>query len=220
MKRRKKTLTRHSELIKAALIVFLIGLVLRIFVIFPHHIKIPDMENVLYQGDFLLASQLAYKFTDIKTGDIVVFEHPFKMDELKVGRIVAEGGQTIEILDKSIYIDDEPFADFENIKHVDLNIIPEDYSNRDYVSPVNVPDGAVYILCDNRDVAEDSRDFGVVSIENIKGKGLFVYWSWRPDPNSPEWESPYIFPAIKILFYNLFHFPSRVGWSRIGSSTD
>ena len=219
MKRKNKILTKHSEFIKAALVVLLIGLVLRIFVFFPYHLDAPDMENALFQGDYLLASQLAYKFTDIKTSDVIVFEHPLKLDELRVGRIVAVGGQTVEIIDKLIYIDDEPFADFKNIKHVDLNIIPEDYSNRDYVSPVNVPEGSVYILCDNRDVASDSRNFGIVNIDNIKGKGLFVYWSWRPDPNSPEWESPYIFPAIKILFYNLFHFPSRIGWSRIGSST-
>ena len=218
MRKRRNRWNRHSELIKTAIIVFLIGLVLRIFVVFPEKITDADMENVLYPGDYLLASQLALKFSDIKTGDIVVFNHPLKVDKEKVGRVIATEGQKVEIIDKNIYIDDEPFNDFDNIKYVDINILPREYSNRDYLDPLVVPAGSVFILNDNRDIAEDSRQFGVVNIKDIRGKGLFVYWSWRPDPNAPQWKSPYIIPAVKILFYDLFHFPSRVGWDRIGAA--
>jgi signal peptidase I len=220
MEKRKRKSSRHSEFIKTAIIVLLIGLVIRVFVLFPQRIDNSFMEDSLFEGDFLLASQLAFKFGEAKVGDVVVFEHPFKIGELRVGRILATEGQTIEIIDKSVYIDDEPFADFDKIKHTDFSILPFEYSNRDCISPVSVPAGAAYILCDNRDSAEDSRNFGVVNIDNIKGKGLFVYWSWKPDPNAPEWKSPYIIPAIQILFYNLFHFPSRIGWDRLAASPD
>jgi len=74
------------------------------------------------------------------------------------------------------------------------------------------------VLGDNRDYAEDSRHFGAVSNANIQGRGILVYWSWKPDPNAPRWESPYIVPAIEIFFYNTLHFPSRIGWDRIGVS--
>lgn len=211
---------RHSEFIKAAIIVFIIGLVLRIFVFSPLKVENVYMEDTFQPGDFVLVSQLAYKFVNPQPGDIVVFEHPFQVGQNRIGRVIAIAGQTIQVIGKEVYIDDQPYADTPKQKHTDSRLIPVDYSNRDFVEPVQVPAGAVYILCDNRDQAEDSRNFGTVNIDNIKGKGLFVYWSWKPDPGAPEWESPYIIPAIQILFYNLFHFPTRIGWDRLGAAAD
>lgn len=218
--KRKKSSSRRTEFIKAAIIVVIIGLALRLFVFMPYHLKDVDMENLLFEGDFLLVNQLAYKFGEPETGDIIVFEHPFKIGETKIGRIIATEGKKAEIIGKMIYIDGELVEEPEHVKHSDHRIIPESFSNRDFFPPVKVPAGAVYVLCDNRDISHDSRDFGTVNIENIKGKGMFVYWSWKPDPNSPHWESPYVIPAVKILFYNLFHFPSRVRWGRLGTSSE
>ncbi|MCP4581546.1 MAG: signal peptidase I [candidate division Zixibacteria bacterium] len=217
VKKRKKT-SKPMEFLKAAIVIALIGLVLRIFIFMPYRIADPSMENALYEGDFMLTSKLSYSSGTPQVGDLVVFEHPLRIDEIRSGRVAAVEGQTVEILDKLVYVDDEQLEIFGNIKHVDNRVIPESYGNRDYLQPYQVPAGAVYILGDNRDEAEDSRNFGVVNLENIKGKALFVYWSWRPDPEAPEWESPYIFPAVKILFYNLVHFPSRIGWDRLGAS--
>jgi signal peptidase I len=208
---------RRMELIKAAIVVTLIGLVLRIFVFLPFKIKNTNMENTLYNGDFLLTSQLAYRTGTPQPDDLIVFNHPFKVDEATVGRVIAIEGQTVEIIDKVVYVDNQPVESSANVKYVDNKIIPPVYSNRDYVEATQVPAGAVYVLSDNRDDGEDSRNFGFINIDSIKGRGLFVYWSWRPDPNAPEMESPYITPAISILLYNLVHFPSRIGWDRIGA---
>jgi len=206
------------EFLKAAIVVVLIGLALRVFVFLPYSAPDSSMENALYEGDFLLTSKLSYSSGMPDIGDMVVFEHPLEIDEIRSGRVVALEGQTVEILDKLVYVDDELLAEFDKTKHVDNKVIPESYGHRDYLQPYQVPAGMVYILCDNRDEAEDSRNFGAVSVENIRGKALFVYWSWRPDPESPEWESPYIIPAVQILFYNLLHFPLRIGWGRLGAS--
>lgn len=207
--------SRRTELIKMAIIVVLIGLVLRIFVFMPFKCSTSHMENALYEGDFLLTSQLAYWTGEPKVGDLIVFEHPFKMDELACGRVVAREGQTFELIDKEVYIDGVYMPDPEKVKFTDLRAISSEFSNRDNIGPIQVPAGAVYVLSDNRDEGEDSRHFGPVNIDSIEGKGLFVYWSWKPDPNAPKMESPYITPAISILFYNLFHFPSRIGWDRL-----
>ena len=209
--------TRRNELIKAAVIVVLIGLVLRIFVFMPFRESSKDMEGTLMQGDFLLTSQLSYSTGKPQVGDLIVFQHPFKIDELTAGRVIALEGQTVEIIDKEVYVDDEHQPNPDRVRFTDHRIISQDFANRDNIIPVQVPAGAVYVLCDNRDEGEDSRRFGPITHDAIKGKGLFVYWSWKPDPNAPKMESPYITPAISILFYNLFHFPSRIGWNRIGA---
>lgn len=217
-KPRRRRSRRRTELIKAAIIVVLIGLVLRIFIFRPFCAPDKAMENALYAGDFLLTSQLAYRSGTPQPGDLIIFQHPFKIDETASGRVVATEGQTVDIINKVVYVDGKEMIEPWQMKHTDERIISDSYSYRDNIGPVQVPGHTVYVLCDNRDEGEDSRHFGPINIDNIKGKGLFVYWSWHPDPNAPKMESPYIIPAISNLFYNLFHFPTRVGWDRLGAS--
>jgi signal peptidase I len=178
------------------------------------------MQNSLANGDFLLVNQLAYRSELPVAGDVVIFEHPIRVGTERVGRIVATEGQTVEIKGKRVYIDGRLLDDAAYSVHDDYRILPADYSSRDFYGPTQVPSGSVFILCDNRDSGEDSRQFGPVNCASIKGKGTFVYWSWKPDPNSPKWESPYVIPAVEILFYNLFHFPSRINWDRIGAQAE
>lgn len=216
--RRKRRPSKGAEFLKALVIVILIGIVLRVFVFVPYRVSGPDMQSGLYDGDFLLASQLAYRSENPKVGDIVVFEHPIKVGTRKVGRIVAREGQTVEIKGKVVYVDGNLINDAVYASHSDYRILPSDYSSRDFYGPAKVPTSSVFILADNRDNGEDSRNFGPVNCANIQGKGMFVYWSWKTDPNAPKWESPYLMPAIEILFYNIGHFTSRISWDRIGAA--
>jgi signal peptidase I len=216
--RRKRRPSKGAEFLKALFIVILIGIVIRVFVLLPHRVNGPDMQGALCDGDFLLANQLSYRSENPKVGDIVIFEHPIKVGTEKVGRIVAREGQTVEIKGKVVYIDGNPVNDAAYATHSDYRILPSDYSSRDFYGPAKVPTGSVFILVDNRDKGEDSRQFGPVSYSNIHGKGMFVYWSWKSDPNAPKWESPYVIPAIEIFFYNIGHFTSRFSLDRIGIS--
>jgi signal peptidase I len=217
-KRRKKP-SKRAEFIKALIVVVLIGLVLRIFVALPYWVKTGEMEGSLQAGDFLLVNQLAYRSEPPKIGEIVVFEHPLKVGMEKIGRVIATEGQTVEVKAKVVYVDNKPIDNPSYVRHTDYRIIPEDYSNRDFAPVVQVPTNSIYVLCDNRDTAEDSRQFGPVNNLSVKGRGLFVYWSWKPDQNAPKWESPYVIPAVEIFFYNLFHFPSRIDLSRVGAAS-
>jgi signal peptidase I len=219
-RRGKRRPSKRAEFLKAFFIIVLIGIVLRVFVVIPYLVDTPDMQNDLYPGDCLLVSQLAYRSEMPKVNDIVVFEHPMKVGTSRVGRIIAVEGQTVEIKGKVVYVNGKQLMNASYTSLSDYRILPAEYSTRDYYGPIQVPSGSVFILCDNRDTGEDSRQFGPVTYANIKGKGLFVYWSWKPDSNSPKWESPYIIPAIEILFYNTIHFTSRVGWDRIGTKPE
>lgn len=214
-KGRSRRISKGRELIKAAILLILIAAVVRAFLVFPY--KLPDegMKNALYGGDFLLTSKISYRFSRPAVGDIVVFNHPFRPEDRLARRIVATEGQTVEIVGKMVYVNDEPYAESPSVTHSDYRILPSDFSNRDYSPPQQVPSGQIYVMADNRDQSEDSRDFGCIDLTQVRGKGILVYFSWAPDPDAPRWESPYIVPAIQILFYNLFHFPSRVRWDRL-----
>ena len=214
-KRKKRVVSKKKELIKASILILIIATALRVFVVLPY--KIPDeaMQNGFYSGDFLLVSKISYKINSPIVGDVVVFDHPFRPGEKLARRVIATAGQTVEIVGKLVYVGDEPIPESPSVTHSDYRILPEEFSSRDYRPAQQVPLGQVYVLSDNRDQSEDSRDFGFIDLANIKGKAQFVYFSWAPDPNAPVMESPYIIPAIQLFFYNLFHFPSRIRWDRI-----
>ena len=221
-RRQKGPISRKKELFLGLAIALAIAVAIRIFLAFPTKVNDRGMEAGLYAGDYLLCSSIPYKTASPKPGDIVVFEHPFK-DGVKVTRrVIATGGQTIEIAGKMVYVDGEAINDYPGVRHSDYRILPKDFSGRDYFEAQQVPPGHIFVLGDNRDdeATEDSREFGFVDVQKIKGKGLMVYFSWAPDPNAPKMESPYIIPAIQIFFYNLFHFPSRIRWDRFLASPE
>jgi signal peptidase I len=213
-RRQKGPISRKRELVLGLLIAIAIAVALRIFLVFPTRVSDQSMGPGLYSGDFLLCSSISYRTSLPNTGDLITFEHPFKVGEKIVRRVIATEGQTIEIVGKMVYVNGESIAEYPTVQHSDYRILPRDYSNRDYFEAKQVPAGHLFVLGDNRDNAEDSRAFGFVDVQKIDGRGLFVYFSYAPDPNAPQMKSPYIIPAIQIFFYNLFHFPSRVRWDR------
>lgn len=213
-KKQRGPVSRKRELILGLILFIAIAVAIRIFLAFPTKVKDSAMEAGLYQGDYLLCSSISYKNDSPREGELIAFEHPLKPGEIMVRRVIATEGQTIEIVGKMVYIDGKALRDGPGISHGDYRILPRDYSNRDYYEARQVPAGHYFVLGDNRDDAEDSREFGFVDAQKIKGKVLFVYFSYAPDPNAPRMESPYIIPAVQIFFYNLFHFPSRTRWDR------
>jgi signal peptidase I len=213
-KKKPQRVSKTREIIKAILLLAVIGSVLRIFIFSPYRIDSSAMQNGLYPGDFLLTSKLSYRSAKPVAGDLILFEHPLRPQEKIVRRIIAVEGQTVQIAAKTVFVNGEPIHEIPGVLHSDYRVIPADFSNRDYLASQQVPPGHVFVLGDNRDNSDDSRNFGFVPKKSIDGKGLFVYFSWAPDPNAPKLKSPYLIPALQLFFYNLYSFPSRVRWDR------
>ncbi len=214
-KKKSRKLTRKQMIIGGILAIVLVGTILRIFIFSPYRIDGNDMQPGLYAGDFLLASKLSYKSEKPDVGDLILFQHPFHLGKYLVRRVVATEGQSVEIVGKIVYVDGRLFQEFPTVTHSDQRVLPPEFSSRDYMRRQLVPPNQVFVLGDNRDKSEDSRDFGCVPDDFIEGKGMLVYFSWVPDPNAPKMESPYVIPAVQLFFYNLVKFPSRVRWDRL-----
>ncbi|HPC11439.1 MAG TPA: S26 family signal peptidase, partial [candidate division Zixibacteria bacterium] len=73
-----------------------------------------------------------------------------------------------------------------------------------------------FVMGDNRDDSRDSRFWGGVPAQNVKGKAVFVYWSWQPDDGAPGFSFPYVIDAVQWIGYVVFNFPSHVRWDRVG----
>lgn len=210
----KSLLREYAETIAIAL---LIAVILRVFVVSAYRVSSGSMEDTLIEGDYIFVNKLAYKFAEPKAGDIVIFENPFDAGRDYIKRIVAVEGQTVEIVDKVLYVDDEVAPIPPGSKHSDYKIFPAVLSNRDNLSPMMVPPGQYFVLGDNRDDSQDSRFWGCIDKSFLKGKAIFVYFSYEPDSDAPQWKAPYIFEFFEIVFHTITTFPTRFRIERIGT---
>jgi signal peptidase I len=213
-KRGKTKLKQYALTVGIALVV---GILLRTYVVQAYRIPSRSMQDTLLRGDFLLVNKLTYRFSDPEVGDVIVFEYPLNPSKDFIKRIIATEGQIVEIIKKRLYINGELAEGWFPSRHTDYQIFPAAYSNRDNFGPFEVPKGQYFVLGDNRDNSQDSRDWGFLERKYVKGKAFLIYFSWAPDAEAPKWTNPYITSFFEILFYNLTHFPWRVRWGRIGS---
>jgi signal peptidase I len=217
-KMRRRAHSKIKQYLWTIGIALVIAIVLRTFVVQGYRIPSSSMEDSLLKGDFVLASKLAYRFGDEpKPGDIVIFDYPLNPSKNFIKRIIAKSGETIQIINKRLYIDGEIADSRYPMKHMDPQIYPAEYSNRDNFGPFEVPPGHYFVMGDNRDNSQDSREWGFLERKHIQGRVFLVYFSWAPDPSAPEFSNPYITSFFNILFYNLVHFTERVRWERIGT---
>jgi len=214
--RERKPLWR--EYLETAIIALVAAGLLRIFVVSAYRVSSDSMEDTLLQGDYIFVNKLAYQYgSSPGVGDIIVFKYPNNPQKDFIKRVVALPGQTVQIADKVLYVDEQVAEIPAHSKHVDKRIIPGDLSFRDNFGPYLVPAGQLFVMGDNRDDSRDSRFWGPVPEENVKGKAVFVYWSWAPDPDAPKWEFPYVINAIQWVGWGLYNFPSHIRWDRLGT---
>lgn len=184
---RKKSVIR--EYAEAFAIAIVLALIIRTFVVQAFKIPSGSMEPTLLVGDHILVNKFIYgvriPFTDIKffdfvdpkRGDVIVFVYPRDESKDFIKRVVGVEGDKILINDKRLYINDELHNDSRGV-YTDHTIIPGHVQPRDNYGPVVVPDHSLFVMGDNRDRSADSRFWGFVNLNKVKGKAFIIYWSW------------------------------------------
>lgn len=107
-------------------------------------------------------------------GSRVVLKHPFARDSLMLRRIAAVENDTIEIIDKIMLVNSQPW-NIGSPKHTDSRIFPPNFTGRDNMSKIAIPSDSVFVVGDNRDETFDSRSFGPVHKKNIIGTVIWVF---------------------------------------------
>jgi signal peptidase I len=198
-----------KEWLKSGIYAFILFLIIRSFFIQAFKIPSASMEKTLLVGDFLLVNKLVYgpliPLTDIrfpsirepKRGDIVVFKYPRDKSLDFVKRCVAVSGDTVEMRDKELFVNGVR-QDEDYIQHIDSRIESNFQRKteagsgrirfplpRDNFGPIIVPEDQFFVLGDNRDNSRDSRFWGFVDRELIKGTPLIIYFSWNKEKFAP-----------------------------------
>lgn len=159
------------------IVAFVLGLswLLRTFVFQPYEIPSGSMEQTIMTGDMVFSEKVSYYFRDPEPGDIVTFSDPEIPGRILIKRVIAVGGQTVNINDEDglVYVDGVPLSESYT------NGLPS-YTLANSIAgvtyPYTVPEGELWVMGDNRTNSQDSRYFGSIDQDTVTGRGAFVYW--------------------------------------------
>lgn len=181
-----------------------------------------SMEGTVLIGDHIFLNKALYgpelplvgwRLPRLKTpsrGDIIAFKYPIDPRVTFLKRVVAVGGDRVEIRRDVLYVNGAAVAEPYAVHRIHAR------THRTESMPARmVAKGELFVLGDNRDDSADSRYWGTVPLADVIGEPLVVYWSY--DAPSSDWlqESG----SAKLRFYASIpeHLFSRTRWSRIGT---
>ncbi|MCA1958059.1 MAG: signal peptidase I, partial [Nitrospira sp.] len=183
------------EYTEAIIVAMLLAFTIRVFVVQAFKIPSGSMIPTLLIGDHILVSKLSYglqwpsdcklqwnippvncytsrtlvEFGKPQRGDIIVFRFPEDEEKDFIKRIVGLPGDTVQIRNKVVLVNGHPLDDRAFTQRVDPSIIDGAINPRDNFGPVTVPEGSYFVMGDNRDQSLDSRFWGYVREEKIRG---------------------------------------------------
>ncbi len=201
------------EYAEAIVIAIVLAFVIRVFVVQAFKIPSGSMIPTLLIGDHILVSKMVYGFqwpTDCKIqvsfppvtcysseilwefglpqrGDVIVFRYPEDEEKDFIKRVVGLPGDTIVTKNKVVFINGKPFKDEAFTQRIDPGIIDGRINARDNFGPITVPPESYFVMGDNRDQSLDSRFWGFVKMNKIKGKAFMSYWSWNGQGSWIDW---------------------------------
>ncbi len=203
-KTEKKNVLR--EYIEPIVIAVVIALFVRAFIVQAFTIPSSSMEPTLLVGDYLLVNKFLYgirlpfsekkifQFTKPQRGDIIVFIYPKDRSKDFIKRVIGQEGDQVKLVQNKIYINDrlldDPWGHYS-----EKSPWPRYLASIENFGPVVVPKDSLFVLGDNRDNSQDSRFWGFVNLDDVRGKALVIYFSL-------DW------PAQRLL--------EKIRWTRIG----
>ena len=185
------------EYLESIVVAVILALFVRTIAVQAYKIPTGSMEENLLIGDHLLVNKLVYSpslgsFEDrlfgkkgIERGHVVVFKFPEEPERDFIKRVIGLPGEKVEVRDKQVLIDDKPLEEsYTFFKDQPLRRDDPEYSLRaDDLrynwGPKVVPKGQLFVMGDNRDNSRDSRFWGFLPIDQVKGRALVIYWSYE-----------------------------------------
>ena len=193
---RKSLIREYGE---AIFIAVLLALVIRQFAVQAFTIPSGSMMDTLLIGDYILVNKFLFgaeiPFTDVHLpglraparGDVIVFKYPNDESRDFIKRIIALGGDTVQVRDNQVWLNGT-LQDESYVRPGSFRQNPSTHCGYMYAcDPLVVPAGSYFVMGDNRDNYQDSRYWGFVKREKIRGKAFLIYWSWNGDSHWLRW---------------------------------
>ena len=196
----------------------------RTFVFQQSKIPTGSMIPTLLIGDYIMVNKFVYAppgpgllgalerrllpMRDIRRGDIVVFKFPEEPEKDYIKRVIGLPGETLEVRDRQVYIDgkplDEPYKVHRNPRG--LNIDQDDYP------ATKIPEESYFCMGDNRDNSRDSRSWGFVPRDYVKGRAFMIWWSYEEDRD--DWLHTSVGDRLQAIASKISHLFTKSRWER------
>ncbi|MFH1645983.1 MAG: signal peptidase I [Candidatus Omnitrophota bacterium] len=165
----------NRENVEVVVTALVLALIIRTFVVQAFKIPTGSMRTTLIEGDRILVNKFIYRFKEPKRGDIIVFKYPEEPKKDFIKRLIAFGGETVEIVDGDILVDGEPVRDGSKIEEIYYyNKAGTEFGEEGAI--IEVPEDSFFVLGDNSASSRDSRYWGFVPKKNLVGNAFILYW--------------------------------------------
>lgn len=123
-----------------------------------------SMRPTLEDGEFVLVSKMSYLFAPAQRGDIIVFHFPMNPEEELIKRVIGLPGDHVSVS--------------AGVVSVNGQVLNEPYiaATPSYSDEWEVMEGQLFVLGDNRNNSNDSKDWGMLPARNVVGKAVLIYW--------------------------------------------
>ena len=164
----KRILSNVLVVVICVFIAFMLSSIVTNFVAHPTKVEGESMETTLTDGDTVIIQKLSYYFGSPDRYDVVVFPI-YNSQTYYIKRVIGLPGETIQISEGKIYINDKELKDDVYGKDEYIN------DPGDAGEPITLASDEYFVLGDNRNMSTDSRSsyVGVIKKKNIVGK------AWR-----------------------------------------
>ena len=179
--------------------------------------KIPSgsMRDTLLEGDYIMVNRFVYAQPSFawepqllperepSRGDVVVFKMPKEPEIDYIKRLIAVPGDVVEIRDGTVHVNgarrDEPYVE------------PAYRAGNTEFGPITVPPGKYFFMGDHRNASYDSREWGFVDRELIKGRALMIWYSY---PEIGDGRAVGAGDRLRLLAEKVIYFLPRSRWGR------
>ncbi len=156
-----------------------LAMAIRTFIMAPFKIPSGSMRPTLIEGDRILVNKFLYRFRAPQRGDIIVFRYPEDPKRPFIKRLVAVGGDHVQIRDGKVIVNGQPLDGtgiFSSNHYYNQGWYGQEGETTD------VPPGSYYVLGDNSASSHDSRFWGFVPRRLVIGRAMVIFWPvtrWR-----------------------------------------
>ncbi|MBI2196551.1 signal peptidase I [Candidatus Daviesbacteria bacterium] len=160
------------EFIETVVVFGAIFAAIYLFVAQFHKVQGNSMVPTFHTGDYLITDKLSYRFREPERGEIIVLKNPRDESQDFIKRIIAIPGDTIEISNNSVYLNNQSLKE----SYLPPGTLTPAGAFLTEGTPVKVANNQYFVIGDNREHSSDSREWGPVTKKEIIGRALFRYF--------------------------------------------